>query len=566
MKRYSILGLAAISISFLFFACERMEPTIAPQEGNETPDGAVRTELVSATLEGDGQSTKVDVASSTGVTSWSEGDEIAYCVTPISGANTPYYITKPINDEVGSILMTIPDGYQRANYAVYPASAAGDVLVGNPTVVYPTSYDLDGKGTNYAPCPMIASNTSGALHFYHVGALVRLQVEDIPEGTTSIDVYFLGASHLTGTFSVPNAGTASAACSVISGTGNKVTFTNGSTGFSGSVCLNVPVPSGKHPGMRKIQVRCTGSSSTVRMVETVSWRKFPRRWGRTASLDGDDVTTSGMFTVNADGKMVEIAPGNLQATIGGPGAVANTYVASSWNFAENQWSYLGSTNSFNTGQKMDLFSWVGEDVADAYDSYGLCSLSATNATYHGSKTTGTLKTDWGAIPGVVSTLGAGWFTLSQAEWVYLFNSRSCARRFARAIIRTDAASDANIKGLILFPDDFPAEESFEGVTFRDMNGKGAYGNNESAWTTSVCTVCTVAGWEALEATGCVFLPVAGYRSASSVNSFGVSGNYWTSSAYNSSNAFYGVFYWSEVNPQGTYGRFNGFSVRLVREI
>ncbi len=573
MKQYSILGLAAISISFLFVGCDRLEP-IAPVGGDETPTGEARVEMVTARLEGGDQGTKVSADLSTGKISWMAGDQVAYCIS--NGVNTTYQIgtLSAENAADATIPLSMPEGYYRANYAIYPASAAPASPASEdyrtPTVVYPASYDLADFADGYIPTPMVAVNGRGDLNFYHVGGLLRLKVSDIPSGTTSLAVIFTGM-FVTGRFSVSNAGTAAASCSLLSEGGCTVTFTNGGNSFDSSVMLVIPVPTGN--SLERITIRYKADATVQsHLRKTVRWNSFARAQGRIAEIDesNSEELPKFIFTVSADGKTVEFAPGNLQATIGGPGAVANIYVASSWNFAEHQWSYLGSTNganSFATGTKVDLFSWVGEGVTDAYDSYGLCTLNTNNATYFGNQTTGTLKTDWGAIPEVVSTLGAGWYTMSADEWTYLCDTRSQTRRFVRAMIRTDASSDANIRGVILFPDDFPAEESFDGVTFRDMNGKGSYGSANSDWTVTKCTSCTVAGWEALEAAGCVFLPASGYRLGTSSGDIGTRGSYLTTTPHSavSSDAFRFNF-GSSICDITTFTRYNGYSVRLAREL
>ena len=64
----------------------------------------------------------------------------------------------------------------------------------------------------------------------------------------------------------------------------------------------------------------------------------------------------------------------------------------------------------------------------------------------------------------------------------------------------------------------------------------------------------------------IFLPAAGYRSGTTVGNVGLIGHYWSSSPYSTATHAYGVFFYAGgVNPQGSSGRFYGFSVRLARE-
>ena len=91
-------------------------------------------------------------------------------------------------------------------------------------------------------------------------------------------------------------------------------------------------------------------------------------------------------------------------------------------------------------------------------------------------------------------------------------------------------------------------------------------NSYSASTYDNGAKCTSAGWAALEAAGCVFLPAAGYRNGSAITSGEL--RYGTCSPRND-NLWYilsfkngEMVYWNE---DGKYKR-HGYSVRLVHEV
>ncbi|MDR1884274.1 MAG: DUF1566 domain-containing protein [Prevotella sp.] len=64
----------------------------------------------------------------------------------------------------------------------------------------------------------------------------------------------------------------------------------------------------------------------------------------------------------------------------------------------------------------------------------------------------------------------------------------------------------------------------------------------------------------------VFLPADGFRDPDgSLHDVGKGGYYWSASPYNSSNAYYLVFYSGYANPGGYADRKYGFSVRLVKD-
>ena len=62
-------------------------------------------------------------------------------------------------------------------------------------------------------------------------------------------------------------------------------------------------------------------------------------------------------------------------------------------------------------------------------------------------------------------------------------------------------------------------------------------------------------------------PAVGYRNNTSgtLNNAGQNGNYWSSVAYDSNNAYNLNFNSSNVNPQNNWNKRNGLSVRCVRQ-
>lgn len=108
----------------------------------------------------------------------------------------------------------------------------------------------------------------------------------------------------------------------------------------------------------------------------------------------------GQFEV-APGKYVNFSQGNLQYD----------FDNSRWQFAENQWDYIGLANgtniSFQSGV-IDLFGWGTGNAPAKY---------ATDADY-------STYSEWGnnAIDNGGNTADFGWRTLTDAEWEYLLNN------------------------------------------------------------------------------------------------------------------------------------------------
>ena len=313
-------------------------------------------------------------------------------------------------------------------------------------------------------------------------------------------------------------------------------------------------------GMRNnITVSFTGNGTEIQFGVSVE------AWGTEAVAAGEWPLPNlpqplGQFTINASGDKVGFAPGNLQCIIAsGPDATSYNYTGSDWCFAEHQWDYLGSTsgaNSFTIGKKVDLFGWVGESADN--DTYGLCTHTENNNGYYGTSASDNLKTDWGDIPDVVSSLGSGWSTLTTEQWGYVFDTRNggtvggtSPARWTQGTIRTDVSG---VNGLILFPDGCSIAAG-EFTTLGTLNAA-------SAWETK----CTATQWTALEAKGCVFLPAAGYRNGTSVDSVGSDGNYWSSSPHDVVRARSVYFPSGFVFLHSYDDRQFGFSIRLVKAV
>lgn len=268
----------------------------------------------------------------------------------------------------------------------------------------------------------------------------------------------------------------------------------------------------------------------------------------------DPSPLSGVFSVG-ESSTVNFSPGDLQATYNGS--------AWSWAFAAHQWDYVGNAagntsingnGTVSANGTVDLFGWVGESSTwTGAAIYGISNSTTTNSVDgYGNVASEALNADWG------TTIGAGWRTLTKDEWLYLLNTRETgatvnstghARR-THAVINTDGTA---VKGLIIFPDGYVGGTP-AGVTWGTINEKSDF-----------TTTCTSAGWTALETAGCIFLPAAGYRAASTVTDAGVGGGYWSSSSGQSTYAFAIYFESDYMTVQFVTSRKYGFSVRLVRD-
>lgn len=244
------------------------------------------------------------------------------------------------------------------------------------------------------------------------------------------------------------------------------------------------------------------------------------------------------FTVDGSGTTVEFAPGNLQATTADLGATWT------WSFAPNPWDRIGNAaanNAINgngtvsTNGTVDLFGW---STAATY--YGIHN-STTPSIYSGD------FVDWGTNPDLESALGAGWRTLTSAEWTHLLRDRTTTSgiRYAKATVNS-------VTGIILLPDDW--NTAYYTLASTNMAG-AAYTTNqisESTWNSSFAPH------------GAVFLPTVGMRNGASISYVDTHGYYWSSTLYSTTYAYHPDFVGSTINFSDNSSRGRGYAVRLVR--
>ena len=230
----------------------------------------------------------------------------------------------------------------------------------------------------------------------------------------------------------------------------------------------------------------------------------------------------GSFSLN-DHSSVFFSQGNLQYQ-------ASTNI---WRFAEHQWDYIGNDNSNispNYTGWIDLFGW------------GTGNSSTNSSTNNEDYAT---FNDWGNNT-ISNGEGKSWRTLTKDEWDYVFNTRNTTSnmRYAKAQVN-------GINGVILLPDNWSSSNYSLSNT---NNSEADFNSNiisQGDWTNR------------LEANGAVFLPSAGYRHGNLVYNVGSSGPYWSATGFDNNCAYRLLFNESKLNIAYNYGRYLGYSVRLV---
>lgn len=230
------------------------------------------------------------------------------------------------------------------------------------------------------------------------------------------------------------------------------------------------------------------------------------------SSASDNVLPCGRYSVSSDQKVL-FSMGNLQ------------YQSDQWRFAEQQ---QNSSNVFHSG----LFVWASGSSPSATGSRGPSSGTINNTEY-----------DWGhnaiANGGGVSDQ---WHTMTQEEWQYLLGLNG----WAKAVVN-------NVKGLILFPDNWTLPEGMEPIV---NLGVGTVGYESNKYSLSE--------WRLMELNGALFLPVTGYYSGSGVTNAD-NGYYWSATAVSGEMAYAMLFSVSKVSGADKT-RTLGYAVRLVKTI
>ena len=239
---------------------------------------------------------------------------------------------------------------------------------------------------------------------------------------------------------------------------------------------------------------------------------------------------NGKFSISAT-KQVYFSKGNLQATYDG-----STW---SWDFAKNQWDYIGADNnkvngngSVSSNCTIDVFGW---------------STSSNNFGIHNSKTDGDYSgdfVDWG------TAIGSGWRTLTHDEWNFLLQSRTTTS----GLLFAKANLFGTVHGLILFPDNYTHPDGLAAITApNDATGNAGWNGNQY----------TAEEWAKMEAAGAVFLPAAGCREGTTNHNFNVIGYYHTATPADANNSYDVAFHASVLEFDWNQPNHWAFSVRLV---
>ncbi len=403
--------------------------------------------------------------------------------------------------------------------AIYPASIAQSAT----TIMLPaTQTNTNGSPDGF---PMYAESTSKTLNFKNLCGLLKI-VLPAKANTTLASVKLTVNQQVTGTATVSYT---DGAITHTSG-GNTITVQCEQSLANGGVVW-ITLPAGSYTGLDLKFTDTKGCVCTLTHKDNASEVPVNRSQYTTIDLSNTSVTflptegvLNGEFSVSGT-KKVRFSKGNLQYNV----------TNQTWQFAANQYDYLGSSNSING--VMDLFGWgTGNEP----------TRTSTNWRDY------TTFSDWAAH--VVSNGGGNadiWSTLSKEEWAYVLNGRTGASG------KRATATVNGVHGVVLLPDVWTLPSGC------DFTSGIANGWNQNYYDDTE--------WGKMEASGAVFFPAAGCRVGTGVSNCGSNGYYWSASTvYNNSYEYAYCFKFGNnyVYDEGENkgNPHHGMSVRLVYEV
>ena len=396
--------------------------------------------------------------------------------------------------------------------AIYPAGAARE---NNTKIVLPRVQEsTSGELTKY---PMYAESSSKSLQFKNLCSVLKLSLK----GSGTINkIELVTDKYINGTFTVSNpANTTTPLTSETYNENNvqhstigdhtKVTTLTMSTpqALSSTTAkyfyIYLPVQEYKYIKIniyntdgnvytKEAIFPCTINNTTVNSLTLERSKYHLISFQSVAFVPG---LLNGEFSV-ASNQKVSFAKGNLLSN------------GSSYKFAEKQY------NKSETGYTTSYFNWYGNNSN---------SMDERNSN-------------------ITNGAGTTWHVLTQGEWNYLFTSRSVTyyRWALVSVTKADGSSVAH--GILIFPDVFywPLEGNNQP---RPFDASGSYYGHTWTGGDHPNITYTYDEWCILEAAGCAFLPITGYKTN---NTGDVQqsdyGYYWTRDSYSSSSAYCFRFY------------------------
>lgn len=512
MKKNIIIATIAVASTFILsVSCQKQEILVS----ENTNDSEIAA--FTATIDQELTKTVLVAGSASGkfMVNWVAEDKIS-----IKGAE--YTVTE------------IKDGGAKATFSGTGASKEG----GKYKAIYPSTFHKPGSFGSYYfelpsiqtyaagkfNAPMYAESETESLAFKNICGVLCLSLKgDSNDKVRYITV--IADEGVCGKFTMGS----DATTLTLSGTAGEYSRTVSLDCGEGGVELNNTTPTNFYiylppntyaAGMKiiittadsKVFEKITTASATIERNNIYTFNDW------TLNFQAKPALLSGEFTVAGD-KTVKFTKGNLWADAFGDNA-SNPVL----HFETNQYGFDKTYSDMSHVSYFNCSSTVGKAVGTMEEGAFLFCDENHKQPVDGQ---------------------SDCYALSNGEWSYLFTSRtSAANKYGYATVN-------DVCGIIILPDTF--DDPYAGIKAFKPKSKTSYSANKYS----------EAEWIAMEAGGAVFLPAAGYREGSSVNSANGYGYYWSSTP-DEYTAYFLYFHSSAVNFNSGYSRDLGHSVRLVK--
>ncbi len=278
------------------------------------------------------------------------------------------------------------------------------------------------------------------------------------------------------------------------------------------------------------------------------------------SFNAEGATRS-TFSV-ADSRRVQFARGNLQYNaVQGTHATADGRTApGTWRFAEHQYDVAAKSNE-NAAEDydgwIDLFGWGTSGWNSGAEVYQPWDTTSARVKYLGKSLVGNYAyADWSRYNAISNggNLPGMWRTLTINEWIYLFETRTTSTLGGVANARYALVAIDSTPGYVLFPDVYSHPNGLETPLSINVNTPTAH------------TTYTACEWLEMEAAGCVFLPIGGFRMKDSLAEAQARTAYWSSNYINTTTRRAMTLDTGRVTSTINVSSANGIAVRPVRFI
>ena len=273
--------------------------------------------------------------------------------------------------------------------------------------------------------------------------------------------------------------------------------------------------------------------------------------GTTLNFTGATGAKGGYFSVATD-KKIQFSQGNLQYRAKEPSPGTGTNI---WKFADNQYDHC-FPNNISSDVRVDYYNNTSTQWIDLFYWGSTCCIHSNNSTndnypWNLPGSSSSIITnqditrtdyDWGSFCDITNGGDGEWYTMTQAEWEYLFNHGQWAK-----------AKVCNVNGIILLPDYWVCPIDITPLTCGTSTQFSSNTVNSDRWSK-------------LETSGAVFLPITGELYQYIINHT-TNGYYWTSSYYNENYANRIIITNSSISSSTSdYAVWRScFAVRLVTE-